>query len=730
MIAAEVIEELVVLAGGKSSRVLSYEAYPGGVTLVIDVISWMLQSNSKAFLTSELLSDLLNASIFPFVVTSMQFSVWSGGKRKEQTYVRTARILRLGSTLLSCFGCPRGEAIIARNAVVTHQTNLIFLLSMMADTDPSRQMYTPGSGAAEKPVWHRQLALECFVNYCLQADVGDQLVSFYVMCFGSEPPAPPTAVALEKEVVGVPASEVVAEGVEKVQDEAAEGGDAPSADAGAEAAPAAAPLTDNVAERMMMAVESNITFASGLKIKPEVVLKDVVVMRRTDPTHLLLGNLSPTPPKEVFSNDMCVNLAITCIISTTSAMARLCGLPDRPAALSYKLSNRELEGDAALIRENSNAVLHMLDNTMGSIRASLKGANGPVFSQKLMHTYELFVKVCCVTGANARRDQALFAMCEAAIPLSPPGAQIHDMPLCKMLIQLAFHMPAALGSGWTFVTCLLQRLDAALTAGGIPPEKRPGDKAQHAAWGAKLRRQVSGQNDAPAEGVAGEMEDLRKASALLLYETASMGDASLVDVLCGLRGASKECVERNEEDRTFEDTQKEVKFLVGATIDVAHYNMGNSGAWLEPTVLHLKFIAENPSKELREYAVKSLSKLIADAFTEVHDELKLLSAEEKKVRAPVLREQKRRLLTAYDTLYRSDFKDSKISVLEGLKVMAHPSFLPHFPIESARDGGPPVVCLSPMPCKGTSIPPAGRPLACSPVSHSNSFCLPAKHRSR
>lgn len=58
-----------MLASGKSSQVLRYEPYPGGVTLVTDVISWMLHSNPRAFLSNLLLSDLLLNSIFPFIVT-------------------------------------------------------------------------------------------------------------------------------------------------------------------------------------------------------------------------------------------------------------------------------------------------------------------------------------------------------------------------------------------------------------------------------------------------------------------------------------------------------------------------------------------------------------------------------------------------------------------------------------------------------------------------------------
>jgi hypothetical protein len=162
---------------------------------------------------------------------------------------------------------------------------------------------------------------------------------------------------------------------------------------------------------------------------------------------------------------------------------------------------------------------------------------------------------------------------------------------------------------------------------------------------------------------------MRKAGALLVYESVNMADEALVQLLEGLRLASQVSVARADEaDRTIEDTHNEVTFFVGATLDVAHYNMGKSSVWLNATVSHLKVIAENPSKELREYAVKSLSKLVADTFTEVHDTLKLLSVEERKLRAPALREQKRRLLTAYDTLYQSEFKDSKKSVLEGLKV--------------------------------------------------------------
>lgn len=91
-IAAEVIEEMLVLASGKSSQVLRYEPYPGGVTLVTDVISWMLHNNPRAFLSNLLLSDLLLNSIFPFIVTRWVLAATIHEKVKISSFPSLSRV--------------------------------------------------------------------------------------------------------------------------------------------------------------------------------------------------------------------------------------------------------------------------------------------------------------------------------------------------------------------------------------------------------------------------------------------------------------------------------------------------------------------------------------------------------------------------------------------------------------------------------------------------------------
>lgn len=143
---------------------------------------------------------------------------------------------------------------------------MIFLLSMMSDADAKRQSMVAGPNAAEKPVWHRQLALECLFNYFLQPEISDQLLNLYRMCYGSEPPLPLTpAKEATPEVQAGVESELSGDSGAVASQEANEEGSASMSRASATAA-----LTDNVVERLMMSIESNIVAASTGKISAEV----------------------------------------------------------------------------------------------------------------------------------------------------------------------------------------------------------------------------------------------------------------------------------------------------------------------------------------------------------------------------------------------------------------------------------------------------------------------------
>lgn len=129
---------------------------------------------------------------------------------------------------------------------------------MMSDADAKRQSMVAGPNAAEKPVWHRQLALECLFNYFLQPEISDQLLNLYRMCYGSEPPLPLTpAKEATPEVQAGVESELSGDSGAVASQEANEEGSASMSRASATAA-----LTDNVVERLMMSIESNIVAAS------------------------------------------------------------------------------------------------------------------------------------------------------------------------------------------------------------------------------------------------------------------------------------------------------------------------------------------------------------------------------------------------------------------------------------------------------------------------------------
>lgn len=472
---------------------------------------------------------------------SLQYAVWTGGKRKEQSYVRSARVLRLASTLIGRFACRPGDPA---QAVLVHHSNMIFLLSMMADADAHRQSTVAGPNAAEKPVWHRQLALECLLYYFVQPEIPDQLLNLFSMCYGAELPPPLTPTPEPQ-----PGAESEAASLSAASGEAQEEG---SEAISASRAPAA--LSDNVVERLMMSLESNITAASTGKISaevgpppplfpllflslvpppsaptspppsfppslpwfpcffasnsilpfemqrgpqvlslsfllrkstrtsqhssnnpptpPQIVSKDLEQIRRTDPTHLLLGQQQPTVPSSIVSQEMCANISMTCIAQAAAAAAKLSGVSCQLSSTSpaYSLQRGKMHIDVSIRSVNSTPVLQMLHTLMRPLKCSLTGPNSATLTTKLLGTYELFIRSCCALSQTVLCDRLMAAMCDAAIPSTPPGAAIHNMPLCKMLVQLAFRMPHDLGSGWAHIFTLLQRIKAAADAAG---EKNP-----------------------------------------------------------------------------------------------------------------------------------------------------------------------------------------------------------------------------------------------------------------
>jgi hypothetical protein len=192
---------------------------------------------------------------------------------------------------------------------------------------------------------------------------------------------------------------------------------------------------------------------------------------------MLLGQLQPTVPSSIVSPEMCANISMSCIMHATATAAKLTGVSCQLDFTSptYSLQRGKMHVDETIRSANSTAVLHMLHTLMRPLRASLAGPNSVYLSAKLLGSYELFIRSCCALSQNTLRDTFMAAMCDAAIPPSPPGAAIKNMPLCKTMLQIAFRMAHDIGSGWAHVMTLLQRIKLAADAAG---ENRPSSDLQ------------------------------------------------------------------------------------------------------------------------------------------------------------------------------------------------------------------------------------------------------------
>ena len=213
---------------------------------------------------------------------------------------------------------------------------------------------------------------------------------------------------------------------------------------------------------------------SQTSMPPQILSKDLEQVKRTDPSHMLLGQLQPTVPSSIVSPEMCANISMSCIMHATAAAAKLAGVSCQLDFTSptYSLQRGKMHVDETIRSANTTAVLHMLHTLLRPLKASLTGPNSVSLSAKLLGTYELFIRSCCALSQTTLRNTLMTAMCDAAIPPSPPGAAIQNMPLCKTMIQIAFRMPHDLGSGWAHIMTLLQRIKPAADAAG---ENRPSD---------------------------------------------------------------------------------------------------------------------------------------------------------------------------------------------------------------------------------------------------------------
>ncbi len=766
-VVADVIADLVLIANSDKPERLKFKVWMGSAALCTEVIGMAINNHPHVFLKHERLKSTLVDDICPFVIAKLQYTMWTGGRRREQTYRFCQRMFRVAAIILSKFGPTIANEQVGME-IVPSQANILVLMSIMADATKSPDE-KPG---AERPLWHRQLALEALHLYCAQEGVTEQLRRLFVLCSSEEkelqpvkevpkmsppkkqenPPATKeekqkpapldkekkkkkkkaqTKKESEQESDGAGAEgkneeeksekrhddegdgDDLEEGEKAGQDKDDEGGDEKQPrekaagengaltdeddddddddeeeEEGEKEVPAVldehdeehfeenaeiheqAQLDndslDNVLATMLKAVDSSIR---AFSVSSEEA--------QTSPTALLiLQGSSAEPQAALLSQAHCYALALHCASTLSRSMAELCGVvvSEDNFQGQYTLKPAPPINDG-ILKANRDVCMHMIRGFWSPLQQALEATHGVPFTEASLQPFVRYVCACNALHQAGLRDTALRALCNAAISPSGDGS-IQNLALCRMLIGLAFELGGALKEGWVPMLEFMQRLDNALTTAGMPPD-RAADKAQYKVWQqtflkAQLARtpsgRVAGDGTVPAEEPAEEqavdenasveLKDLRAALTLLFKSTKSLPNGALNELIVGINTSAK------GSPHAF------VSFFMDRMMDAAHYNMHRIEVWVDHAVGLLKMVAEHSFQNVREYAVKCVPRLVAEAFQYVHDEMKGdgkdTNTKEVVRRRLVIRETKAKLLTCFQAMHKSIHVDTKTGVLDGL----------------------------------------------------------------
>jgi hypothetical protein len=395
---------------------------------------------------------------------------------------------------------------------------------------------------------------------------------------------------------------------------------------------------------------------------------------------LIMQGSSAEPQAALMSQAHCYTLALHCASTLSRSMAELCGVVicDDNFHGQYTLKAVPPVNDAVL-KANKDVCMHMIRGFWSPLQQALETSHGVPFTEASLQPFVRYVCACNALHQASLRDVALRALCNAAISSTGDSSSIQNLALCRMVLGLMFELAASLKEGWVPLLEFTQRLDQALTSAGIPPD-RAVDRAQYKVWTqtflrAQLARTPSGRSTdegaAPAttppteeeasESAGAEYKDLRAALTLLFKSTPSLPSNALNELMNGLnqsaKGSPHACV----------------PFFMDRMMDTAHYNMHRIEEWVDHAMGILRMVAEHSFQNVREYAVKCVPRLVAEAFNYLHEHVKGIDGDGRAVDAKEMvrrrlaaRETKAKLLGCFQAMHKSLHVDTKNGVLDGL----------------------------------------------------------------